>query len=941
MLSLFQRRLSGDMVEPRPAPVKSSEEAEASDPSAKATEAPLAKIDRVTPESGLIRADELPSATEALAELFPPEPQRLEPERAISRLGSRLRFLWPPSARSKAAPAGAIETSSELSFSPATEAPLDVPAGALFSTAEGAADESASETQVPLEAAAEPLAEAPDAVGRDGEADSMEKAEAEAPANASGDTEAGISQFAEASAELASTETAESGISAAEMESPGLPSHGHPFILERAVTESAAENASLTPENSTADPVPTGRPTAAAETAPRAQDPETTPAAAAAERSPAAFSVPASDWAFEEKLAMHREWLESQGMAGKKADLAGEELEGHELISVYLRFADLHDANLRAADLLLADLRDACLVRADLEDSCLVGANLEGANLEGATLETAMGLVPRQVAGANLRDALLPPHIMEFEATARFDRASRTAFWYFAPLMGASLLSWLAIWRTKDVQLLTDSAVIPLLHARAAAALPIAESYLLVPLLLFVLYLVFHFHLQRLWNATLELPAVFPDGHALEDGAAGIVGGLLRAHFRWINQEDSSTLLLEKCVSISLAYWVIPVTLLLFWARYLTLQEIHGTMLQVLLVVIATGIALRATTKTGRPQERWACGRKWTERFAEKLKGVHTAVAAAGLGAVLVFVSAGTIAGVPHDRNRTPQYGPVNIRRWAPDVLWALGFDPYADLTEASISTGPSNGTGAPVTDDQLVQARGAHLNNVKFRYAQAYGIFLANAHLWRADFEGAFLSDADLRGADLGQSRLRFAIADGARMNHANLNRADLEGIDLSRADLREANLSYASLASATLVDARLDGAILYSARLSGANLARANLSGTDLRGAYLGGAHLDHADLRGAYLWSAKLPGADLGGAQLGNAILIGADLRGANLGGAQFSGTVLNETDLSGTSLEGADLRGALGLTASQVCSARSRRGAVLDFALQTEVDAQCGK
>ncbi len=57
--------------------------------------------------------------------------------------------------------------------------------------------------------------------------------------------------------------------------------------------------------------------------------------------------------------------------------------------------------------------------------------------------------------------------------------------------------------------------------------------------------------------------------------------------------------------------------------------------------------------------------------------------------------------------------------------------------------------------------------------------------------------------------------------------------------------------------------------------------------------------------------------------------------------FPGTVLNNTDLSGTSLEGADLRGALGLTANQVCSAKSRRGVMLGDDMQSQVDAQCGK
>jgi len=654
---------------------------------------------------------------------------------------------------------------------------------------------------------------------------------------------------------------------------------------------------------------------------------------------PAAPHRPYKDWAFDEKLASHREWVESHGMTGQRADLSAAELEASDLISVNLRLADLHDANLRASDLLLADLRDACLVRADLEEACLVGANLEGANLEGASLETAMGLVPRQFAGANLRDALLAPQLMEFEAVAAFERASQNAFHHFCGMTAACVVSWLVIWKTRDAQLLTDSAIIPFLHSHAAAAaLPTAESYLIVPVGLFILYLLFHFHLQRLWDAVLELPAIFPDGHTLGDRGPGLISGLLRTHFRWMNPDPSSTRLVEKGVSLLAAYWIVPATLLLFWARYLTRQEIHGTILHALLVVIAAGIAAYGTTKVGRPQERWAFEKKWAQRLIARIKAINPITVASVLGVVLLLFSAGTIAGVPHDRTRAPQYGATNIRRWAPNTFWWLAYDPYADLTEASLSRRPANWNGA---DEEVASVDGLRTNNAKFRYAQAYGAFLANSHLWRADFQGAFLSEADLRGADLGQSNMRFAVMDHAQMNHANLDRSDLDGADLRRADLRYTNLSYCSLVDAILVDARLDGASFYTARLTGATMTRANLEKADLRESYLDGAHMDHADLRNAYLWSAKLLGADLGGAQMESAILIDADLRGANLGGAQLTGTVLNGADLTGTSLEGADLRGTLGLSANQVCSAKSRRGIVLDADMQTQVEAQCGK
>ena len=645
-----------------------------------------------------------------------------------------------------------------------------------------------------------------------------------------------------------------------------------------------------------------------------------------------------SDWAFEERLASHKEWVESQGLTGKRADLSCAELEGAELISVNLRYADLHAANLKSADLLLTDLRDACLVRANLQESCLVGANLEGANLEGASMDTAMGLVPRQLAGATLRDASLPPQILNFDGMAEFTRASQTALRYFTASLAVSMFSWLIIWKTKDIQLLTDSAIVPYLHsAAAAAAMPTDEIYLIAPVALFILYLVFQFNLQRLWDAVLELPAVFPDGRTLAEKEPRIVKGLLRAHFRWMNQDAPSTRLIERAVAILLAYWIAPVTLVLIWARYLTLQDMHGTVLQELLAAIAVGVAVYATTKVGRPQDRWVIGGRVAGKIVARIRKISPITLAIGACLILTLLSLGAVKGIPHDRSRAPQFTATDFRRWVPTGFWAIGFDPYADLTEAAISTKPENWTGA---DDEVSSVKGANLNNRSVRYAQAYGVFLANAHLWRADFQGSFMSEADLRGADLGQSSLKFAVLDRAQMNHANLDRADLEGANLSRVDLRSANLSYCLLQGAVMVDARLDGASLYGARLDSATMIRTIVEKADLRNANLSNANLDHADMQQAYLWSAQLPGAHMENAKLETAIFIDANLHGADLHGAEFAGTVLSGTDLGGTNLAGADLRGSLGLTANQVCSAASRQGALLDAALDAQVQTQCG-
>lgn len=644
-----------------------------------------------------------------------------------------------------------------------------------------------------------------------------------------------------------------------------------------------------------------------------------------------------SNWEFEEVLASHREWFDSKGARGKKADLANAELSGTELINVNLRLADLHYADLKGADLLLADLRDACMVRADLEEACLVGANLEGANLEGASLETALGIVPRQLAGTNLREASLPVQIAQFPARAVFEAASQMALRFFTAFMTLSALSALAIWKTKDIQLVTDSAILPFLHsAKAAAALPTAEIFLIAPVTLFLLYLAFLQQVQRMWGAALELPAVFPDGASLGEKESGIVLGLLRAHFRWMAQEAPSSRTIETTTSLLLAYWTVPIVLFFFWARYLTLQEIHGTVLHELLASIAVGIAVYATFKVGRPQEKWALQKTLATRISVKLRQTKPPILVGILLVITTFISFGTISGVPHSVSRAPQYGAANIRRWAPTVLWSVGYDPYADLTEAHISTPPARWNWS---DDTVGSVHGIRLNDPKFRYAQAYGAFLANSHLWHADFRGAYLSNADFRLADLTQNNFQSALMDSARMNHANLDRSNLQYAHLARTDFRDANLSYATLNGTFTMDARFDGASLYDALLSNSTLIRASFERSDLRNAHIDAANLEHADLRDAYLWSASVQSSDLKDADLGSAILIGASLRGSNLSGAHFAQTVLTETDLTGTILDGADLRGAFGLTAYQVCTSRSRTAASVDPALQLQIDTTC--
>jgi uncharacterized protein YjbI with pentapeptide repeats len=582
-------------------------------------------------------------------------------------------------------------------------------------------------------------------------------------------------------------------------------------------------------------------------------------------------------------------------------------------------------------------LRDACLVRANFNEACLVGTNLEGANLEGASLENSMGLVSRQLAGTNLHEASLPASVLEFRGLADFARTATTTVRIYTALMFVCAVSLLMIFKTRDVQLLSDSGILSFLPSRAlAAALPSDELYLVAPVLLLAAYVWFLYNLQRVWDAVLELPAVFPDGRLVGAESPRIILGLMRNHFRWMNEHAPSTRRLEKTLSVALAYWAVPVVLLAFWARYLTVQDLHGTLLQEVLLLLGISIAFYCTTQTGRPAEAWVTQTEKPNPWIEKLRQVKPVKGLAVLAAFVTFLSLGTIYGVPHDMQRAPQYGAMNVRRWAPTLLWMAGIDPYAEVTEASLSRKPAGFDGS---DAQLSEVAGARLVGSNFRFGQLYGAFLANAHLFRSNFDGAFMAQADMRNADLSQSTLDSTNLDRAAMSHVNLDRASLEGATLSRTDLRGANLSYTSLKGASLIDARMEGASLYGSHLENASLIRGNLNKADLRDAHLDDADLEHSDLREAYFWSAKLPRVNLRNAQLATAIFIDADLSGADMSGAQFNGTVLNGANLHDVNLNGADLRGALQLSAAQVCSAKSRRGAQMDDALFQQVDTLC--
>src|SRR6266403_1323932 len=635
-----------------------------------------------------------------------------------------------------------------------------------------------------------------------------------------------------------------------------------------------------------------------------------------------------------EILDQHKIWVESGGESGVKADLCGVNLAKADLTGVNLQGAHLHRTNLAGADLSMANLRGVSLVRSNLQNANLLGTELRGANLMGANLYGAEGLWFGRLGGTNLFDAVLPESISAVDSSKAIGDATKIARWFYFLTVGASLLCCLLIAFTTDVRLLVNSSAVPSL--RLGNVLPMTGLYLGGPLVLLALSLRFHFLLLRLWGSMAALPAVFPDGQTLEKDGPWYLMGLVRRHFRWQGESRSAMTAFETVLSTVLAYWIVPVTLFFFWLRYLPRQDFRGTLLHVLLMTLSVATATCVPFVVSRVLRPGDIRLPKSKNILRMVLG--TTRAALATGCILFLFSLGVNRGLPFDRTTATEESPADVRRWAAMVFQSVGFRPYADLTEATLSTPPPRGT---VWNDQTVEGiAGAKLNQMNLRFARGYKAFLINAKLWRANLEGAYLSEADLRGANLREALLRSAVLDRAQLTHAILVSAKATGTNLTASDLRFADLSYGTFENAVISNARVSGASLYAVNLRNAQLLRTDLSRTDMRDTRLEHAVLSFANLEQADLSSARLSESNLTGARMKGAILLDADLKKADLRGAFLTGAVLREAEMDGANLAGADLRGASGITSQQVCSALHGRAALMDADLAAEVQLRCG-
>ncbi len=375
-----------------------------------------------------------------------------------------------------------------------------------------------------------------------------------------------------------------------------------------------------------------------------------------------------SDAELEEILRKHRIWVDSNFQASERADLRNTDLKDRRLAGVTLR-------------------------RARMQGALLYGADLAGTDLRGANLKDAVGLTSKKLAGANLTGATLPDDIDAFDGLAHATEISKHARNIFLAVIGGCVFSWLAIATTKDAALLTNSASTPLPIIQTKV--PIGGFYWAAPVILAALYLYLHFYLQRLWESLGSLPAIFPNGRAIDETAyPWLLISLVRSHVPILKDDRPAFSRLQVLLSVIAAWGLVPATLLLFWLRYMPRHDWFWTRVHIALLALslAFGVAsyLRARATLRRRKEPpfdWRTA--WRRPRFLVVNGVAVGVAAVGL-----LLADGALKGVPPGSDLPA----MAHRAMVPKLLRSLGYNPSSisrrRRCQPSRRTGPGSGKG-------------------------------------------------------------------------------------------------------------------------------------------------------------------------------------------------------------------------------------------------------
>jgi uncharacterized protein YjbI with pentapeptide repeats len=475
-----------------------------------------------------------------------------------------------------------------------------------------------------------------------------------------------------------------------------------------------------------------------------------------------------------------------------------------------------------------------------------------------SNFEGVIGLFGNEFNQANVTGTKLPEDIKEFRALDTVEESSKNARKIFFAMLLGCVYSWLTIATTTDVLLLTNSEASPL--PIIGTEMPIAYFYWAAPFVLMCIYVYFHFYLHKLWVNLASLPAIFPDGKRLEERAyPWLLNDLVCRHFELLKQRPFPARS-KEWITIFLAWWAVPITLIGFWLRYLPRHEWLITCLHIGLFTTSVAFAnifysLCRVILRGKCKNTILLRKLWQERM------IYYSLSPLLSALVLLLVSYGAIKGInPTLLEKNVQ---INFLKITELVPWAFQnfCSPHANFREKDVSIRPADYHRVVLPEMRIDCIKGAKLKDRNIEYADMYMAFLVKADFRNANLKKACLMHASLQKANFQNANLLEANLRGSKLTKSRLREANLNKANLKDADLQEADLLIADLQKANLDTANLKKAVLRAANLQEANLANADLQKADLW----------NASLRKANLWQTNLSEVDLSYADLTDCILL----------------------------------------------------------------------
>lgn len=544
-----------------------------------------------------------------------------------------------------------------------------------------------------------------------------------------------------------------------------------------------------------------------------------------------------------------------------------------------------------------ADFRDAPLRGMNFTNACLRDADFRGADLRDADFTGAVGLLPGNVAGANLTGVTLPANIAKFDDLEALDAASNNSRTLFITMLGACLYSWLTIATTTDSALLINNISSPL--PLISTVIPIVTFYYFTPPVLLCLHVYFLLNLQNVWNLLSRLPAIFPDSIPLErKSSPWLLTDLVSFYFRNLRVNVSSQAYIQRGLSVFLAWYLVPVTLLGFWFRYLPVRDLFGSTLQIATVLLSLffstslqrlGIAtlkMDTSLSSNKPNKRVNSRGVRTLRYSLLL----------GLACLLFIGTIGVIYGKWRpDREFLTM--PLWKHHWSSAVPWfsaRFGLSQFLkpNLAHLDISTKPPAWSGK---DEELDSVKGANLSHREISFANCDEVFAVNARFVGANLSGSQFSYGDLRKGD-------FTRADGTEASFAH-------------ALLRKASFGAAKMAGARFYGAQLDQTVFTSdflrARLqeyktprSLLNFSSADFSKTDFTYAKLRDCDCRSTIFTRSRFLVARIEDVDFTGSDLSMAYFTSATISRCHFDLAQLAGSSFDAATLTSVSFDDAD-------------------------------------